>query len=291
MLFEIVHRTHYRYSQPVFLEPFTVRLRPRCDASQTLRSYSIKITPEPGGITHCSGLYGNNTETIWFNGLHDNLLIEVRILVETHRGNPFDFFVTDHAALTLPLVYQPHLAGALGHYLVSEGEHPHLAEFAQEIMQGVKHETIPFLTELAEQIYRRYEYMLRVDGDAWTSEETMKQGKGSCRDFAMLFIDVCRSVGIAARFVSGYCLGDDAANSGDMHAWAEVYLPGAGWRGFDPSRGLSVNDDYIVVAAGEHPRDAAPTHGNFRGDATSAMDAEISITLMEDDTGTHGQVL
>jgi len=286
MLLNITHRTVYHYDQPVFLEPFTVRLRPRCDASQTLRSYDIKITPDPGGITHCSGLYGNNTETVWFNGLHENLQIEVQILVETHRGNPFDFFVTDQAALTLPLVYPAELAGALGHYLVRGGEYPHLATFAQEMMQAAKQETIPFLTLLAEEIYQRFEYVLREDGDAWTSEETMKQGKGSCRDFAMLFIDICRSVGVAARFVSGYCLGDDAANSGDMHAWAEVYLPGAGWRGFDPSRGLSVNDDYVTVAAGEHPRDAAPTHGNFRGDATSVMDAEISITLMKDDTAT-----
>jgi len=284
MLLKITHRTRYRYSAPVFLEPFTVRLRPRCDAGQTLRSYSIDVTPDPGGMTHCTGLYGNNSETIWFNGLHDNLLIEVRLVVETHRGNPFDFFVTDPAALTLPLVYQPDLAGALAHYLVSEGGHAHLAGFAQEIMQASNRETIPFLSGLAEQIYRHYEYTLRVDGDAWTSAETMRQGKGSCRDFAMLFVDVCRSVGIAARFVSGYCLGDDAANSGDMHAWAEVYLPGAGWRGFDPSRGLAVNDDYVTVAAGQHPRDASPTYGNFRGNATSTMDAEISISMMEDDT-------
>ena len=281
MLFEIIHRTRYHYSQPVFLEPFIVRLRPRSDAGQTLRSYSIKVTPEPGGITHCTELYGNNAETIWFNGLHDNLLIEVHTRVETHRGNPFDFFVTDASALNLPLVYEPHISGALGHYLLREGDHPHLASFAQEMMQEAKHQTIPFLTELAEQIYQRYEYMLREEGAAWTSEETMRQGKGSCRDFAMLFIDICRSVGIAARFVSGYCLGDDAANSGDMHAWAEVYLPGAGWRGFDPSRGLSVNDDYITVAAGQMPQDAAPTFGHFRGDATATMDANISLTLQD----------
>jgi len=281
MLLKIVHRTHYHYSQPVFLEPFTVRLRPRSDASQTLYNYSIDVTPTLGGITHCTGLYGNNTETIWFNGLHENLLIEVQMLVETHRGNPFDFFITDQQALTLPLVYEPEIAGALTHYLILDGDHPHLVVFAQEIMLAAKHETIPFLTMLAEAIYQRFEYMLREEGDAWTSDETMTQGKGSCRDFAMLFIDICRSVGIAARFVSGYCLGDDAANSGDMHAWAEVYLPGAGWRGFDPSRGLSVNDDYVTVAAGQHPRDAAPTFGNFRGDAISSMDAEISITLSE----------
>lgn len=282
MLFNITHRTRYHYSQPVFLEPFTVRLRPRCDAMQTLRSYRIDVTPSPAGITHCIGLYGNNTETVWFSGLHENLLIEVRTRVETHRGNPFDFIVTDPNALTLPLEYEAQLARVLSHYRARDSDPPHVAAFAQEIMQAAKHETIPFLSLLADEIYQRFEYMLREHGDPWTPEETVKQGKGSCRDFAMLFIDICRSAGIAARFVSGYCISDAAAGA-DMHAWAEVYLPGAGWRGFDPSRGLSVNDDYIAVAAGQLSRDAAPTLGSFRGDAVSSMDAEILMSIVESD--------
>ncbi len=283
MLFEIAHRTRYRYSHPVFLEPFTVRLRPRSDASQTLRSYNIKVSPSPSGITHCNGLYGNSTETIWFDGLHENLLIEVHTLVETHHGNPFDFFVTDPTALTLPLEYEPQLARVLGHYRVRDIGHPELAAFSLEMLRAAKHETIPFLTLLAEEIYQRLEYMLREHGDPWTPLETLAKGKGSCRDFAMLFIDICRSVGIASRFVSGYCIGD-AAEGGDMHAWAEVYLPGAGWRGFDPSRGLSVNDDYVAVAAGQLPQDAAPTFGSYRGEAVSSMDAEITMRIMENDT-------
>jgi transglutaminase-like putative cysteine protease len=285
VLYEITHHTRYHYSRPVFLEPFTVRLRPRCDASQTLRSYRIAVIPTPSGITHCNELYGNNTETIWFNDLYENLLIEVHTLVETHHGNSFDFFVTDPAALTLPLDYQPQLARVLGHYRVRDLDHPHLAAFAVEMMQAANHETIPFLTLLAEAIYQRLEYMLREHGDPWTPEETLKQGKGSCRDFAMLYIDICRSVGIAARFVSGYCV-SDATTGADMHAWAEVYLPGVGWRGFDPSRGLSINDDYIAVAAGQFSRDAAPTFGSFRGEAVSSMDAEISIKVIDNDSAT-----
>jgi len=285
MLFEIHHRTHYHYSLPVFLEPFTVRLRPRSDASQTLRSYRINVTPVPSGMTHCLELYGNNTETIWFDGLHGDLLIEVHALVETHHGNPFDFFITDPDALTVPLEYKSQLSRVLGHYRDREGDHPILAAFAQEIMMAAKHETIPFLTMLAEEIYQRLEYLLREQGEPWTPEETLREGKGSCRDSAMLFIDICRSVGIAARFVSGYCIGD-AAEGGDMHAWAEVYLPGTGWRGFDPSRGLSVNDDYVAVAAGQLSQDAAPTLGNFRGKAVSSMDAEIIMRLVDDDTVT-----
>lgn len=283
MLFEIIHRIRYHYSQPVFLEPFTVSLRPRSDVAQTVRGYRVEVTPAPGGITHCIGLYGNSSDTIWFDGLHQNLLIEVNTRVETHRGNPFDFLVTDPAALTLPLEYEAHIADALNHYRAHDGDHPQLAEFAREIMAAAQHATIPFLTLLANAIYQRLEYVLREHGEPWTPQQTLRQGKGSCRDSAVLFIEICRRAGIAARFVSGYCLGDDAANSADMHAWAEVYLPGAGWRGFDPSRGLSVNDDYVAVAAGQCSQDAAPTRGNFRGDATSTMAAAMSMTVVAGD--------
>ncbi|MBK5102712.1 MAG: transglutaminase family protein [Burkholderiales bacterium] len=281
MLLKVVHRTCYHYSLPVYLEPFTVRLRPRCDATQSLRSYRIHVTPAPSGIAHCIGLDGNNTETIWFSDMHRALSIEVQTLVETHHGDAFNFLVTDPAALRLPVKYDSRLAPGLDHYLVRCGDDARVAAFAQEMMRAAKQETIPFLTLLAETIPKRFEYMLREHGDPWTPEETMKQGRGSCRDFAMLFIDICRSAGIAARFVSGYCIGDVSADS-DMHAWAEVFLPGAGWRGFDPSRGLSTSDDYIAVAAGQSPQDAAPTFGSFRGEAVSTLEAEISISLPDD---------
>jgi len=120
--------------------------------------------------------------------LHDNLLIEVHTLVKTHHGNPFVFFATDPAALTLPLEYEPQLARVLGHHLVRQGDHADLAAFSREKMQAARHETIPFLTMLAEAIYQRLEYMLREHGDPWTPQESLKQGKGSCRDSAMLFI-------------------------------------------------------------------------------------------------------
>lgn len=283
MLLNIIHRTRYHYSLPVYLEPFTVRLRPRSNAVQTLRSYKIDVTPRPSGISHCIGLSGNNTETIWFSGLHENLFIEVHTQVETHCGDTFNFLITDPAALRLPLKYLPHPTFVLAHYLARDSDAPQVAIFAQEILQATDHETIRFLTKLAEEIPKRFEYMLREHGDPWTPEETMNLGQGSCRDFAMLFIDVCRSVGIAARFVSGYCNGDETV-AGDMHAWAEVYLPGAGWRGFDPSRGLTTSDDYIAVASGQRPQDAAPTLGSFRGTAVSSMEAKISISLLESES-------
>lgn len=284
MLFEITHRTRYHYSVPVGLEPMTLRLRPRSDVNQTVRRYHVEVTPSPGGISHCVGLDGNNTETIWFNGMYENLLIEVHALVETHLGDPFNFLITDPLALKLPLRYEPHTATALAHYLSHDSDAPTVLAFTQEIMQATRHDTIPFLALLTERIPQRLTYMLREHGDPWTPEETLKHGQGACRDFSVLFMEVCRSVGIAARFVSGYCMGDASADN-HMHAWVEVYLPGAGWRGFDPSRGGTVSNDHIAVAASHNALEAAPTFGHYRGEAVSSMTAEISMQLSEQDIG------
>jgi len=283
MLINIVHRTRYHYSSPVYLEPFTVRLRPRSNAIQTLRKYHIDVTPAPSGLTHCIGLDDNNTETIWFSGMHDDLLIEVHTLVETHYGDSFNFLITDPAALSLPLTYQPQLARALGSYLIRDSNDVQVATFTQEVLAAANNETILFLTTLAETLYQRIEYVMREEGEPWTPAETMQKHQGSCRDTAMLYVDMCRSVGIAARFVSGYCIGDAAVES-DMHAWAEVFLPGVGWRGFDPSRGLSTSDDYISVASGQRAQEAAPTFGSFRGDAQSTLTAELSISVLKSET-------
>jgi len=279
MLFEINHRTHYSYSEPVGLEPLTLRLRPRCDAYQTVHGFRVEITPKPSGISNCVGLDGNNFDTIWFNGLHENLHIDVYMKVETHPIDPFNFLITEPAALKIPFKYTPNLESALLHCLKSESDSMQVLSFAQEIMQTAKNETITFLMLLAEQIPTRLKYLLREHGNPWAPEETLSQGKGSCRDFSVLFMEICRKAGIAARFVSGYCIGDDADNS-NMHAWVEVYLPGAGWRGFDPSRGVTISDDHIAVAASHHAADAAPIIGSYRGTAKSTMKADITVCVL-----------
>jgi transglutaminase-like putative cysteine protease len=258
----------------------TLQLHPRSDVNQTVRDYRIEITPTPAGMSHCVGLDGNSTSTIWFDKLYENLQIDVYALVETHPDDPFNFLITDSSALTLPLKYSAQLEATLAHYLLSESHAPALITFAQGVMQEAKFETISFLMLLAQQIPTRLKYMLREHGDPWTPQETLENGEGACRDFSVLFIEACRLAGIAARFVSGYCIGNEADNS-HMHAWAEVYLPGAGWRGFDPSRGVTTSEDHISVAAGYSAQDAAPTNGAYRGVATSSMEADISVNILK----------
>lgn len=136
----------------------------------------------------------------------------------------------------------------------------------------------PFLSALASAMFSDFERTTRDVGPAYTPETTFAARQGTCRDLAVVFIDACRSQGIAARFVSGYAFERGREGSNDLHAWAEVYLPGAGWRGYDPTLGIAVADQHIPLAAAPEPLAAAPTSGAFRGtEAKSTMEFQVSI--------------
>ena len=127
-------------------------------------------------------------------------------------------------------------------------------------------------------IYERVQLVRRETGDPWTAEETWRAGCGACRDLAVLFVETCRLLGVAARFVSGYEFAAETSDAFDLHAWAEAYVPGVGWRGFDPSRGLATTQDHVAVAAAATPQGAAPVIGAFRGDgATATITSELNV--------------
>ena len=276
MLLEIAHRTDYRYSKPVLLEPLTLRLRPRSDAAQTLRAYDIRVEPTPTGISGGIGLDGNGTDTVWFEGLHDRLAIITSSVVETRKNNPFDFVITDDHALTLPLVYDASLRSALTQYLERPFVDDAVCALSFSIQQQAAQRTVRFLTLLAERLHTTFRYNERENGKPWRPRETLEKQTGACRDLALLYMDLCRCAGIAARFVSGYCYTDVSAEC-RLHAWVEVYLPGGGWIGFDPSEGLAVAERHVAVAAGPTADDATPTAGYFRGQAQTALTASIAI--------------
>lgn len=276
--FEIEHTTRYRYSRPVFLEPFTVRLRPRSDSTQSLLDFSLAINPSPGGSSDCVDLDGNDSTFLWFEGLHEELLIETRCRVETRRTNPFDFIVADKNFLKVPVEYSDRIAVSLAPYLERRDDTSEVADFAKEMAARCRHETLILLSRLSFHLGSEFEQEIRETGEPLPPNETLRKRKGSCRDLATLFMEACRSVGLAARFVSGYQEGVDTDAKRHMHAWAEVYIPGGGWRGYDPSNGTAVADQHVALAAAAEAELAAPTSGSFRGtDATSEMSAEISI--------------
>ena len=141
-------------------------------------------------------------------------------------------------------------------------------------------ETVPFLGLITHRIHETCEAVVRHHDDPWPASVTLAERRGACRDLAVLLTTACRAVGLAARFVSGYQAGDPEQTERELHAWAEVYLPGAGWRGYDPMRGTAVSDQHVALAAGLTPRAAAPTSGTFRGTgATSTLHTDVSMIV------------
>jgi transglutaminase-like putative cysteine protease len=177
------------------------------------------------------------------------------------------------------LRYVPSTAATLAPYLARPIASAEVDGWTKSIASSAGDETIAFLVALCREVRDQSMYTIREEGEPKTAGDTLKDKRGSCRDLAVLFMDACRAQGIAARFVSGYH--DSRLNEGKryMHAWGEVYLPGGGWRAFDPTLGLAVEDGHIAVAAAADPRDAAPVTGTFRGAPENSLQADIEIAI------------
>lgn len=278
MLCTTRHVTRYQYSAPVFCEPLTVRLRPRSDHRQRLLAYSLLVEPQPLGLSELMDLEGNDTACAWFGATTDYLTVSSSFTAETSELDPFQFLLRPDAE-RLPL--RP-LASERPHfdtYATSTLHSEEVEELAQRIARDVNRATIPFVSGINQWIFANHEQIHRENGPAWPPLETLDRRKGACRDLAVLFIELCRAMNIPARFVSGYFADVAGARDHQLHAWAEAYLPGAGWRGFDPSLGLAIADRHLAVATGRTPLEAAPIAGAFRGEVESRMTAEIEMLL------------
>jgi transglutaminase-like putative cysteine protease len=283
MLFTIDHTTEYRFTRPVFFEPHYLRFCPRTDGSQRVVRFDMQIDPLPVGTTQALDVDGNLITLAWFNELHDRMSLRASVEVETLRENPYDFLVTP-GNQRLPIGYQPWEIALLGPALNRTAVPIHVdpaRELAEQLREASRGEVIPFLSRLTETISHRFKVVHREEGAPWPPVTTIEQRRGACRDLAVLWIDICRSVGLAARFVSGYHDGDGDRQKHFLHAWAEVYLPGAGWRGFDPTNGLAVADRHVAVAASALPQYASPVTATYRGSNVEAelfADVQIETT-------------
>ncbi len=280
MLFTIDHTTEYRFTRPVFFEPHQLRFCPRSDGSQRLVRFDLQIDPTPAGVTQAFDADGNVATVAWFNELHDRMVLRARSETETLRENPFDYLVTP-LNQRLPIGYQAWetalLAPAMRRSAVPIHTDP-ARELAEQIREASRGEVVPFLARLTETIAHRFKVVHREQGSPWPPATTIEQRQGACRDLAVLWTDICRSVGLAARFVSGYQEGDAEQDKRYMHAWAEVYLPGAGWRGFDPTHGIAVSDRHVAIAAAPDPQHAAPVTATYRGNNVEAkLYAEVLV--------------
>ena len=263
--FRIRHETEYRFSAPAFLEPHTVRLSPRSDGATIVGNSSILVDPAPATHSRHLDAEGNVVDQLHFSGLHPRLLITTESNVTTTRGNPFDFVPLERAT-SLPIAYTAAERSVLAPYL-QVSQHPKVDAFARSWVDSSPRPALvsQLLSDLNEKLSSGHRTVVRPEGDPFSPDVSLETRDLSCRDFAVLFVAVCRALGIAARFVSGYQAGDPEQDIRDLHAWSEVYLPGGGWRGYDPTLGLAVADEHVAVAAAAHPADAAPVSGSYRG--------------------------
>lgn len=281
MQFTIRHTTRYRYSRPVQFGPQQLRFHPRDDGAQRVIDHRLDIAPPPQGRNDQLDLEGNRVTQVWFGSQTDQFDIEVTMQVETLRRNAFDFILTPKAT-ALPIDHTNDAICARA-YLERIDADDAVTAFAAELSLSVDHDTLRFLNDLNRQLFSDYAHIHRETGAPQSPALTLQSRRGACRDLAVLFVDCCRSEGIAARFASGYQKGDQSSERRHLHAWPEVYLPGAGWRGYDPTHGEAIADTHVTIAAAAHARDTMPVSGSFSGDgATSTLDYTVNIQVSGD---------
>lgn len=279
MRFRVRHTTTYRYSRPVLLGPHCIRLQPRHDGFQKLDRYHLDIYPAPAGRADGPGLTGFVETHLWFQQPTEVLTLVSSFEARTPDRNPFEFVVTEPDALRLPAAYATG-RGLLAPYRRLRRPVAQVSALSLRLAREYDHQTLAFLTAACRHI-GEFAPMVREEGAPMSPVETLRAAAGSCRDLTVLFIDLCRVQHLAARFVSGYFRGDDPDARRYLHAWAEVYLPGAGWRGYDPSLGLAVGSDHVAVAASDDPQETLPVTGGFSGERAEARmewDLNISVT-------------
>ena len=277
MRLRIEHRISYTYSEPVWLEPMLVRLRAFSNPFQRVQSFTLNVNPEPAGRSPLIDAAGNSAQRVWFEGTHRSLEFFAVTEAETFLENPYGFLLEPGCTL-IPLAYPESDLPLLQAYFESAAT-PDVAGLARRALERAGGETVSFLLRLAEFIHAEIKLEQRLIGDPYPPEVTLQAGVGACRDLARLYAEACRSVGVASRFVSGYARQPEMQTP-ELHAWCEVYLPGAGWRGFDPSTGLAVDSSYLALAAGPTHHEARPTWGNYRGPAQSRLRAHIRVEML-----------
>ncbi|MCB1675674.1 MAG: transglutaminase family protein [Halioglobus sp.] len=277
--YKIVHRTFYNFTSAVSLGPHNLRLRPREDHELRIESFSLDISPAADLLWH-RDVEGNSIAIATFVQPTRQLAIGSELIIRQYLENPLDFMVADYA-IAYPFDYEPEDRILLSPYLAiaDAGDAAELARWIGNFWrQGEAIQTYTLLQRLATYIYQNLQYRVREEPGVQRAGRTLSLGTGSCRDFAQLFMVAARQLGLAARFVTGYLHAPLSSDAGATHAWAEIYLPGAGWRGFDPTIGAMVGADHVPVAVARLAESVPPIAGSFRGAAGSQLEVGVWVS-------------
>ncbi|MCT8974672.1 transglutaminase family protein [Microbaculum marinisediminis] len=279
------HRTTYRYRQPTAFGPHRLMLRPKESRTLRLHKYELEVSPA-AAVSWAHDVTGNSVATATFLEPADALIIDsvATLTLDVEKWPVFDISAS---ASTYPFLLSEDEMTDLGGlrlqaYLDPTGE---LREWARGFVAHEGTDTLSLLKDISQGVAAQIVYEEREDESAQSAVQTLARGKGSCRDFAVLFVDAVRALGFGARIVSGYMYDPDrnltgSGGSGSTHAWAEVYLPGAGWIMFDPTNRSVGGFNLIPVAVARHIRQVMPVSGSFIGDiaAFEALDVCVTVT-------------
>jgi uncharacterized protein (DUF2126 family)/transglutaminase-like putative cysteine protease len=283
----IYHLTHYIYDKPVILSPQVIRLRPAPHSKTKVLSHSLRVSPEGHFVNLQQDPYGNYLARYVFPEPVTELKIEVDLVADMTVYNPFDFFVEESAEYW-PFAYPEELREDLSIYMKPEPAGPEFQAFLDTLDRS-KQKTIDMVVALNARLQNQIGYVIRMEPGVQSPEDTLTFALGSCRDTGWLLVETLRHLGLAARFVSGYLiqLAPDLKSldgpSGtevdftDLHAWCEVYIPGAGWIGLDPTSGLLTGESHIPLAATPHFRNAAPITGGYFGQAETEFAFDMKV--------------
>ncbi|MBR9912458.1 MAG: transglutaminase family protein [Gammaproteobacteria bacterium] len=281
--YKILHRTYYNFPEVVQLQPHTLLLRPREGHELRIESSNLDISPK-ATLRWRRDVEDNSVAVASFSEPTNQLKIESEVIIQHYNEAPLDFLVADYAR-DYPFAYQAEDRFVLAPYLAIATQpavdtlKPWLAGVWQA---GEKIETYSLLQRLNKTINQSLTYQLREEPGVQAPEETLALGSGSCRDSAYLFMEAARRLGLAARFVSGYLhTPPSATDFGSTHAWAEVLLPGAGWKGFDPTIGEMVGADHIPIAVARSPQSVPPVAGAYVGAPGASLDVGVWVTELK----------
>jgi transglutaminase-like putative cysteine protease len=282
MKLHVFHKTRYDYDNPVELNTHSIFLKPLQRSYLKVENYQMEIQPDPEGLVERFSIEGNPFYQTWFTGLANKLEVKTSFDVLIEPFNPFSFIIdlefveNINPSLDKFFRYDSMEEILLFAYLLTEIDAP-LRDFANEEFFKYQDNPLGYLMALTAAIHSNWQHIIREEENLWSPESTYLKREGSCRDLSWMLIHMLRMQGLAARFVSGYAYNPNMEEGHELHAWVEVYLPGAGWIGIDPSLGLFADENYIPLACSSDAQNTLPVHGNYAGAAKAKLTTLVEI--------------
>ena len=277
MKFKIIHQTEYVFDSEVFLEPHYLRFKPRQTPYVTIEDFSMSLVSKPIGHKSIKDEENNTVDFYWFDGMTKKLAIKAESVLETKSFNPFDFILYPQHFNQLPFEYYELQKKLLSSALQKKSISDELIDYGNSLLKASNFNTVSYITALTKEIHDDFTVVYREVGPPMLPNKTFKLKKGSCRDLSWMQINLLRQQGIAARFVSGYYYFAMDQPQFELHAWVDVFLPGAGWVGLDPSHGILTGNTHFPIASSAIPENTMPVSGGIRGSATSKLITQLSI--------------